>query len=99
VRNLDPAVAQVTDAYRTVHILVNNAGSYFLSPPGGTTEATFDAMIDINLKGVFFLCQSVLPVFERQGHGKIINVGSIFGHDGLSGIGGLLQYQRVQSCC
>lgn len=39
-------------------------------------------MIDTYLKGVFFLCQSVLPAFERQGHGKIINVGSIFGHDG-----------------
>ena len=85
VRDLDPAVAQVTDAYGTVHILVNNAGSYFLSPLGGTTEVTFDTMIDINLKGVFFPCQSVLPVFERQGHGKIINVGSIFGHDGFPG--------------
>lgn len=42
VCDLDPAVAQVTDACGTVHILVNNAGSYFLSPLGGTTEATFD---------------------------------------------------------
>jgi NAD(P)-dependent dehydrogenase (short-subunit alcohol dehydrogenase family) len=81
VRDLDPAVARVVDAYGTVHILVNNAGSYFLSPLGGTTEGTFNAMIDTNLKGV----QSLLPVFERQGHGKIINVGSIFGHDGFPG--------------
>ena len=85
VRDLDPAVARVVDAYGTVHILINNAGSYFLSPLGGTTEDTFNAMVDTNLKGVFFFCQSVLPVFERQGHGKIINVGSIFGHDGFPG--------------
>ncbi len=85
VREIEPAVKLVVEAYGTVHILVNNAGAYFMSPLGGTTEDTFDAMINTNLKGVFFLCQSVLPVFEHQGHGKIINVGSIFGHDGFPG--------------
>jgi NAD(P)-dependent dehydrogenase (short-subunit alcohol dehydrogenase family) len=82
VGEIDAAVAQVVDAYGAVHILVNNAGLYLMSRLGQTTEAAFDAMIDVNLKGVFFLCQSVLPIFERQGHGKIINIGSIFGHDG-----------------
>ena len=81
-REIDAAVAQVVDAFGTVHILLNNAGVYLMSRLGQTTEAAFDAMINTNLKGVFFLCQSVLPVFERQGHGKIINIGSIFGHDG-----------------
>ena len=85
VSDLEPAVARVLDAYGTVHILINNAGSYFMSPLGDTIEEKFDAMINTNFKGVFFLCQAVLPVFERQGHGKIVNVGSIFGHDGFPG--------------
>jgi NAD(P)-dependent dehydrogenase (short-subunit alcohol dehydrogenase family) len=82
VAQIEAAVTSVVHAYGTVHILVNNAGLYLMSRLGETTEATFDAMIDTNLKAPFFVCQSVLPVFERQGHGKIINIGSIFGHDG-----------------
>jgi NAD(P)-dependent dehydrogenase (short-subunit alcohol dehydrogenase family) len=84
VEQIEPAVTRVVDAYGTVNILLNNAGLYLMSRLGETTEAAFDAMIDTNLKAVFFLCQSVLPVFERQGHGKIISVGSIFGHDGYA---------------
>lgn len=85
VSDLEPAVTRVVAAFGTVHILINNAGAYFLSPLGGTTEEAFDTMINTNFKGMFFLCQSVLPVFERQGHGKIINIGSIFGNDGFPG--------------
>jgi NAD(P)-dependent dehydrogenase (short-subunit alcohol dehydrogenase family) len=65
--------------------VVNNAGAYLMSPLGQTTEQAFDVMISTNIKGVFFLCQSVLPVFERNGAGKIINIGSIFGNDGFPG--------------
>src|ERR1700733_15291551 len=54
---IDAAVAQVVDAYGTVHILLNNAGVYLMSRLGQTTERAFDAMINTNLKGVFFLCQ------------------------------------------
>jgi NAD(P)-dependent dehydrogenase (short-subunit alcohol dehydrogenase family) len=79
---IDAAVAQVVAAYGTVHILLNNAGVYLMSRLGQTTEETFDTMVAANLKGAFFLCQRVLPVFERQGSGKIINIGSIFGNDG-----------------
>jgi NAD(P)-dependent dehydrogenase (short-subunit alcohol dehydrogenase family) len=85
VSEIKSAIDQVRDAYGTVDILFNNAAAYFLSPLGETSEEVFDVMVDTNLKGVFFLCQNVLPVFERQGRGKIINVGSIFGHDGFPG--------------
>lgn len=93
VGQIEAAVTNVVDAYGTVHILVNNAGLYLMSRLGETTEATFDAMIDTNLKAVFFLCQSVLPLFERQGHGKILNIGSIFGNDGYPQLSGLLRHQ------
>jgi hypothetical protein len=94
---IDAAVAQIVDAYGTVHILLNNAGVYLMSRLGQTTEAAFDAMINTNLKGVFFLCQSVLPFFERQGHGKIINIGSIFGHPVIPTPRSIAA-PRVQSC-
>jgi NAD(P)-dependent dehydrogenase (short-subunit alcohol dehydrogenase family) len=84
VGDIDTAVAQVVAAFGTVHVLVNNAGVYLMSRLGQTTEEAFDTMIGVNFKGVFFLCQRVLPVFERQGGGKIINIGSIFGNDGYA---------------
>lgn len=85
VSEIERAVAHVVEEYGTVDILVNNAGAYLMSPIGSTTEDTFDVMFNTNVKGAFFLCQSVLPVFARKGHGKIVNIGSIFGHDGFPG--------------
>lgn len=85
VAEIDRTVAGVIEQFGTIDILVNNAGVYFLSELGSTTEQAFDAMIDTNLKGLFFLSQGVLPEFERKRRGKIINVGSIFGNDGFPG--------------
>ncbi len=83
IAGLGDAVGQVHDAFGPVDVLVNNAGAFVMSPLGGTNEADFDLMIDVNLKGLFFLCQEVLPDFEAAGRGKIINIGSIFGNDGF----------------
>ena len=83
--DIERAVAGVVETYGTIHILVNNAAAYLMSPLGGTSEQAVDTMLSANVKGVFFLCQSVLPIFERNGGGKIINIGSIFGNDGFPG--------------
>ncbi len=88
VSEIDRVIAAVIKAYGTVDILMNNAGSYFLSEIGKTKEDEFDAMLATNIKGVFFLCQAVLPEFERRKKGKIINIGSIFGHTGFPGSAG-----------
>lgn len=85
VADIERAIASVVDRYGAINILVNNAAAYLMSPLGGTGEQAVDAMLNANIKGVFFLCQGVLPVFERNGGGKIINIGSIFGNDGFPG--------------
>jgi NAD(P)-dependent dehydrogenase (short-subunit alcohol dehydrogenase family) len=85
VSDIERALANVVEKYGTLHILVNNAAAYLMSPLGATKEEAVDVMLGANVKGVFFLCQSVLPVFERNGGGKIINMGSIFGNDGFPG--------------
>jgi NAD(P)-dependent dehydrogenase (short-subunit alcohol dehydrogenase family) len=88
VTEIDRVVAAVLGAYGSVDILVNNAGAYFLSEVGKTKEAEFDEMLATNVKGVFFMCQALLPEFERRRRGKIVNIGSIFGHTGFPGSAG-----------
>ena len=55
-------------------LLVNNAGTGIYVPFAETTEAQFDDMMNIHLKGVFFLTQALLPAI-RDG-GRILNVSS-----------------------
>ena len=63
--------------YGRVDILVNSAGRDSLSPP--ITEVTmeeWEKTIDSNLKAVFLTCREAFSIMERQGGGKIINLGS-----------------------
>jgi NAD(P)-dependent dehydrogenase (short-subunit alcohol dehydrogenase family) len=65
-----------TEAFGPVDILVNNAGVY---PPSGTLsidEATFDLIVDVNVKATFFLTAAVVPAMLASGSGVIINLGS-----------------------
>jgi NAD(P)-dependent dehydrogenase (short-subunit alcohol dehydrogenase family) len=54
--------------------LVNNAGSGVHAPIAETTEEQFDRMMNIHLKGVFFLTQKLLPLIRDKG--RIINISS-----------------------
>lgn len=54
---------------------------------GKMTEAQFDAVIDVNLKGVFNCAQAVAPTLLAQGSGSIINTSSISGLYGNFGQG------------
>ena len=80
-------------------ILVNNAGIIRRADAVSFTEADWDAVIDTNLKSVFFLCQAAGRHMIAQGAGKIINIASMLSFQGgirvpsytasKSGIGGL----------
>jgi 2-deoxy-D-gluconate 3-dehydrogenase len=80
-------------------ILVNNAGIIRRADAIDFSEADWDAVIDTNLKSVFFLCQAAGKHMIAQGSGKIINIASMLSFQGgirvpsytasKSGIGGL----------
>jgi len=59
---------------QTFDALVNNAGIGISAPFAQTTEAQFDRLMNIHLKGVFFLTQKLLPLLNDGG--RIINVSS-----------------------
>ena len=66
-------------------ILVNNAGATWGAPIEEFPEAAWDKVMDVNVKGVFFLTQALLPLLEASGSAddpaRIINIGSV---DGLN---------------
>ena len=62
-----------------IDILVNNAGvSGQRLDFGDIDEATYDRMVDINLKGSFFAAQAVVPGMKDRRYGKIINTSSMY---------------------
>jgi len=73
----------VIAAFGTVDILVNNAGIFIAATIEETTEEIWDAQMDINLKGSFFMAKAVVPAMKSTGRGKIINVTSIAGVGGF----------------
>ena len=73
-------VERTVEAFGGVDIAVNNAGT---NPHFGrlvtATAAQWDKIMEVNLRGAFFLCQQVIPVMQERGGGKIINVASVAG--------------------
>ena len=67
----------------SLDILVNNAGVWGATPIGSTPLAELDAMININVKGVFWLTQGLLPNL-RDG-ARIVNLSSVAGRLGTAG--------------
>ena len=100
--SIEPVQRVVDETLATLgglDILVNNAGIIRRADSVDFTEADWDAVIDTNLKSVFFLCQAAGRHMIAQGSGKIINIASMLSFQGgirvpsytasKSGIGGL----------
>jgi len=71
-------VAHATSTHGGLHVLYNNAG-VFPADDGGvleTPEATWDRVMEINLKGVWLGCRAGIPAMIESGGGAIVNVAS-----------------------
>jgi NAD(P)-dependent dehydrogenase (short-subunit alcohol dehydrogenase family) len=69
-----------------VDMLVNNAGYWEIGPTAQITEAGFDAMFAINVKGPFFLTAAFAPAMAARGHGAIVNVSTMVAVRGAAGM-------------
>jgi NAD(P)-dependent dehydrogenase (short-subunit alcohol dehydrogenase family) len=84
---IEEAARAVEDEWGVPHLLVNNAG--LDSPPDAPEEevgpfesypeSSFDAVMDVNVKGPFLCCQVVGGAMAREGRGSIVNVSSVYG--------------------
>ncbi len=78
-------VEKVLSSWEKIDILVNNAGITRDALLIRMKEADWDAVLDINLKGVFHCTKAVLPTMTKQRSGKIVNIASIVGVMGNAG--------------
>ena len=75
-------IGEVVEKLGGLHILVNNAGTIRRNNSIDLTEADWDAVIDVNLKSVFFLSQAAARHMIPAGGGKIINIASMLSFQG-----------------
>jgi NAD(P)-dependent dehydrogenase (short-subunit alcohol dehydrogenase family) len=68
-----------------IDVLVNNAGILKLAPVVDMTEADWDAVLAVNLKGAFLCCRAVAPQMIARRSGKIVNISSGAGKRGSAG--------------
>jgi 2-deoxy-D-gluconate 3-dehydrogenase len=95
VRSLDSiarCVESVVEQSGRIDILVNNAGVNIRKPALDVTEADWDTVLDVNLKGAFFMAQAA----GRQMHGQNPTGGSIVNIASIMGLGGY--WDRAAYC-
>ena len=75
VADCERAVAEAVAWGGRLDVLVNCAGVWVQGPSDSMTEADWDRVVDVNLKGTFFMCRHAIPALERTG-GCIVNLSS-----------------------
>jgi 3-hydroxy acid dehydrogenase / malonic semialdehyde reductase len=85
VRNRDEvatAIASLDGSWRNVDVLLNNAGNaHGLAPIQNGDVEDWDAMMDINVKGLLYVSREIIPGMTERKSGHIINIGSIAGKE------------------
>ena len=80
LEEINSLVSRVKDEFGRIDILVNNAATNpTMDQAIDIGERAWDSIMNLNLKGLFFLSQAVAKLMKEQGGGKIINVASIEG--------------------
>ena len=76
------SINSIPEAFSSIDVLINNAGNaHGLDPIQNGDLDDWDAMIDINVKGLLYVSKAVIPQMIEQKSGHIINIGSIAGKE------------------
>lgn len=86
-QDFEVALAQARALWGGVNVLVNCAALTRTTPVFSISPEEFDAVTAVALKGTFLGCQVFGEAFRDQGHGRIINIASLAGHNGGSATG------------
>ena len=80
--DVEEMVKKALDAFGKIDILVNNAAVFKGAPAVELSEADWDFVLDVNLKGQFLCAQAVGRHMVEGKQGKIVNIASVSGHRG-----------------
>jgi NAD(P)-dependent dehydrogenase (short-subunit alcohol dehydrogenase family) len=80
------AVEATVGAFGTIDVLVNNAGISGTADPDMLSTSAWDNLMNVNARGVFLGMKSVVPVMQKAGRGSIVNISSISGFVGQTGV-------------
>jgi len=72
-------VEKIVKEFGRIDILVNSSGSSFMVPLMDVEEWQWDTVMNVNVKGPFFLAKEIVPIMKKQGGGCIINITSYMG--------------------
>ncbi|MEZ4842030.1 MAG: SDR family NAD(P)-dependent oxidoreductase [Flavobacteriaceae bacterium] len=76
------AINSIPEAFKPIDILINNAGNaHGLDPIQEGSLDDWDAMMDINVKGLLYVSKAVIPEMVKNNSGHIINLGSLAGKE------------------
>ncbi|MCK8480263.1 SDR family NAD(P)-dependent oxidoreductase [Psychroserpens algicola] len=76
------AITSLPDDFKTIDILINNAGNaHGLDPIQSGNIDDWDAMMDINVKGLLYVSKAIIPQMTERKSGHIINIGSSAGKE------------------
>jgi 3-hydroxy acid dehydrogenase/malonic semialdehyde reductase len=74
------SIERLPAEWKAIELLINNAGNaHGMSPIQDGDIADWDAMIDINVKGLLYVSKAIIPGMIQRGKGDIINLGSVAG--------------------
>jgi len=79
VKAVQSLVEAVVTDFGKLDVLINSAGVMLIRPMTETNIEEWNTTIDLNLKGTLWQIAAALPVFEKQGSGHFINLGSVHG--------------------
>lgn len=79
---VNDAIASLPEEFKDITILINNAGNaHGLDPIDKGSLDDWDAMIDINVKGLLYVSKAIIPAMVSKKRGHIINIGSTAGKE------------------
>jgi 3-oxoacyl-[acyl-carrier protein] reductase len=86
-RQVERLIEETVTRYGQLDILVNNAGVIAGGRLAETTTASFDEVMNVNLRGTFFCCRAGFKQMKKRGGGIIINMSSVAGLQAWAGTG------------